>query len=75
MGSVLRTLSALSNTEKARRFQVAGFPKKERKLEKRLEEEESLYGELKKLYDYGLPVPDLSTSCKQVKKGIRIRNV
>ena len=57
VGSVLRTLSALSYTEKARRFQVPGFPKKERKLEKRLEDEELLYEELRQLYDRGLPAP------------------
>ncbi len=60
---MLRTLSALSYSEKARRFQVPGFPRKERKLEKRLEEEESLYEELKQLYDRGLPVPDTSPLC------------
>jgi hypothetical protein len=67
VGSVLRTLSALSNSETARRFQVAGFPKKERKLEQRLEEEEPLYDELRKLYDYGLPLPTRDTPNKVIR--------
>jgi hypothetical protein len=43
---------------------VAGFPKKERKLEQRLEDEEPLYDELRKLYDHGLPPPARETPKK-----------
>ena len=63
---MLRTLSALSYSETARRFQVAGFPKKERKLAQRLEDEEPLYDELRKLYDHGLPVPLRESPPKKV---------
>ena len=50
---VFRTVSALSWSERASQFNIPGFPKNERKLEKKLETEEEVYSELRLLYDQG----------------------
>ena len=43
----------MSWTPAAAKFNIPGFPKKEKKLERRLESEEGLYDELRQLYDRG----------------------
>ena len=48
---VFRSLSALSWSPAAAKFNIIGFPKKEKKLEKRLESEEELYVVLKNLFN------------------------
>ena len=48
---VLRSLSVLSHSEKFTRSQVHGFPKKEKKLEKRIQTEEQIYESLKNYYN------------------------
>jgi len=53
VGQVFRTVSALSWSERASQFNIPGFPKNERKLEKKLETEEEVYSELRLLYDQG----------------------
>ena len=49
---MLRTLSALSHSDKLAVSQVPGFPKKEKKLEK-LIQKEKIYGNLRDLYASG----------------------
>ena len=46
-------MSALSWSNAAQKFGIPGFPAKEHKLDKKLETEESLYSELRNLYDKG----------------------
>ncbi len=50
LGRVLETLSALSHSPKARRFGVAGFPKKEKNLVKKLKQEQKDYEQLNRTY-------------------------
>ena len=48
---VLRTLSALSHSTKFLASQISGFPKKEKKLEKKIQNEEQIYDSLRNYYN------------------------
>ena len=48
---MLRTLSALSHSEKFLVSPIKGFPKKEKKLEKKIQNEEQIYDELRNYYN------------------------
>jgi len=51
ISKVLRTLSALSHSSKFLASQVPGFPKKEKKLEKKIQNEEQIYDNLRNYYN------------------------
>eukprot|EP00090_Calanus_glacialis_P036498 TRINITY_DN6235_c0_g1_i1.p1 TRINITY_DN6235_c0_g1~~TRINITY_DN6235_c0_g1_i1.p1 ORF type:complete len:771 (-),score=186.86 TRINITY_DN6235_c0_g1_i1:114-2426(-) len=51
ISKVLRTLSALSHSTKFLASQISGFPKKEKKLEKKIQNEEQIYDSLRNYYN------------------------
>jgi len=51
IAKVLRTLSALSHSSKFLTSQIPGFPKKEKKLEKKIQNEEQVYESLRNYYN------------------------
>ena len=54
---VLRTLSVLSHSEKFTVSQINGFPKKEKKLEKKIQTEEQIYESLRNYYSESVYSP------------------
>jgi len=75
ISKVLRTLSALSYSPKFQSSQVAGFPKKEKKLEKKIQNEEQIYEGLRNYYNtvlsnnesiYSPKKPDPKSPIKEV---------